>query len=165
LLNPQHDRSSPDCVAKLFAALRTSNYRIQPNGYLDRCCAPALVLESKFLILVVKIVLQHNRQQSGREMLTARISDFGPNRPSAVHFFALRYSLFDHFVSEGEYLERNFEAYELRGLEVMTSSYLFGFWTRRSPGLAPTGAPRPLTGAWRRGRDRSIVQNRKSIAS
>ena len=33
-------RFGPDCVAKLFAALRKSNYRIRLNGALNRCCAP-----------------------------------------------------------------------------------------------------------------------------
>jgi hypothetical protein len=46
-------------VAKLFAALRTRNYQIRLNGILNRCCALASVLESIFLVLVVKIVLQH----------------------------------------------------------------------------------------------------------
>src|SRR5215831_7355866 len=32
--------SSGSCVAKLFAALRKSNYRIRLNGALNRCCAP-----------------------------------------------------------------------------------------------------------------------------
>jgi hypothetical protein len=49
-----------DCVAKLFAALRRSNYRIQLNAVLSRCCAAVLVLESILLSLVAKIVLQHN---------------------------------------------------------------------------------------------------------
>src|SRR5260370_22128080 len=52
-------RFTPDCVAKLFAALRKSNYRIRLNRVLNRCCAPVLVLESILLNLVVKIVLQH----------------------------------------------------------------------------------------------------------
>src|SRR6516165_4396624 len=50
-----------ECVAKLFAKLRTSNYRIRLNGVLNRCCAFGLILESILLILVVKIVLQHIR--------------------------------------------------------------------------------------------------------
>src|SRR5262249_3401248 len=33
-------RFGPDCVAKLFAAFRKSNYRIRLNGGLNRCCAP-----------------------------------------------------------------------------------------------------------------------------
>ena len=49
-----------DCVAKLFAALRSRNNRIRLNGALNQCCAFAFVLESILLILVVKIVLQHN---------------------------------------------------------------------------------------------------------
>jgi hypothetical protein len=72
---PPHDRFDPhkrtypghvvmsqtcDCVAKLFAALRNSNYRIQLSLVLNRCCAPVLALESILLNSVVKIVLQHN---------------------------------------------------------------------------------------------------------
>jgi hypothetical protein len=53
-------RMSADCVAKLFAALRRSNYRIRLSTVLNRCCAPVLVLESILLSLVAKIVLQHN---------------------------------------------------------------------------------------------------------
>jgi hypothetical protein len=52
-------RSTPECVAKLFAALRASNNRIQLSGVLNLCCVLMLVLESILLILVVKIVLQH----------------------------------------------------------------------------------------------------------
>jgi hypothetical protein len=52
-------RFGPDCVAKLFAALRKSNYRIRLNGVLNRCCALVLVLESILLNLVVKLALQH----------------------------------------------------------------------------------------------------------
>jgi hypothetical protein len=48
-----------DCAAKLFAALRTRNYRIQLNVFLNRRCALVLVLGSILLILVVKLVLQH----------------------------------------------------------------------------------------------------------
>src|ERR1700730_7601063 len=61
-------RFTPECVAKLFAKLRTSNYRIRLNGVLNRCCAFGLFLESILLILVVKIVLQHippNSRQVG----------------------------------------------------------------------------------------------------
>lgn len=50
----------PDCVAKLFAALRTSNNRIRLKDFFNQCCALVSVLESILLILVVKIVLQHN---------------------------------------------------------------------------------------------------------
>jgi hypothetical protein len=58
-------RTAPECVAKLLVALRTSNYRIQLNAVLNRCCAHALVLESILLILVVKKVLQHIPPESG----------------------------------------------------------------------------------------------------
>jgi hypothetical protein len=51
---------SADCVAKLFAALRESNNRIRLNDVLNQCCALAFVLESTLLILIAKIVLQHN---------------------------------------------------------------------------------------------------------
>jgi hypothetical protein len=50
-----------DCVAKLYAALRTRNNRIQSSGALNRSCVLAQVLESMLRILVAKIVLQHNR--------------------------------------------------------------------------------------------------------
>jgi hypothetical protein len=60
-----HVRFARDCVAKLLAALRKSNYRIQLNDVLNRCCAPVLVLESILLDLVAKIVLQHNPRESG----------------------------------------------------------------------------------------------------
>src|ERR1017187_8263863 len=55
---------TPDCVAKLFAALRESNNRIRLNDVLNLCCALAFVLESILLILIVKIVLQHNPPES-----------------------------------------------------------------------------------------------------
>jgi hypothetical protein len=51
---------SADCVVKLFAALRASNNRIRLSGILNQCCALVFVLESLLLVLVVKIVLQHN---------------------------------------------------------------------------------------------------------
>jgi hypothetical protein len=50
-----------DCVAKLYAALRTRNNRIQSSGALNQGCALVPVLESMLRILVAKIVLQHNR--------------------------------------------------------------------------------------------------------
>jgi hypothetical protein len=57
-------RKVADCVAKLFAALRKSNFRIRLNRVLNRRCAPVLVLESILLNLVAKIVLQHNRHKA-----------------------------------------------------------------------------------------------------
>src|SRR5262245_3113859 len=57
-------RSWGDCVAKLFAALQRSNYRIRLSAVLNRCCAPVLALESILLNLVAKIVLQHNRHKA-----------------------------------------------------------------------------------------------------
>jgi SLT domain-containing protein len=69
-MNAQHDRSSPECVAKLFAALRTSNNRIQLKQVLNQYCATVLVLESKLLVLSVKIVLQHIPPASGRRPIT-----------------------------------------------------------------------------------------------
>jgi hypothetical protein len=56
---------SGECVAKLFAALRASNNRIQLSGVLNLCCVLMLVLESILLIWVVKIVLQHIPRESG----------------------------------------------------------------------------------------------------
>ena len=41
-----------ECVAKLYAALRTSNYQIRLNGFLNQCCAAVLVRKSILLILV-----------------------------------------------------------------------------------------------------------------
>ena len=51
---------SADCVAKLFAALQTRNYRIRLHGVLNRCCALAYELELILRALTLKIVLQHN---------------------------------------------------------------------------------------------------------
>jgi hypothetical protein len=48
---------TPECVAKLFAALRSRNNRIRLDGALNQCCAFAFVLESILLVLAVKIVL------------------------------------------------------------------------------------------------------------
>src|SRR5215475_12423447 len=67
-------RLREECVAKLFAALRERNYRIRPNSTLNRCCAPAVVLESILLNLVGKIVLQHIREQSRLNAIVARIA-------------------------------------------------------------------------------------------
>ena len=58
-------RCYSDCVAKLFAALRERNNRICLNGTLNQCCVFAFVLESMLLVLVMKIVLQHNHSNSG----------------------------------------------------------------------------------------------------
>ncbi len=64
----------PDCVAKLFAALRESKNRIRLNGTLNQGCALVFVLESILLVLVAKIVLQHIRGKSGHvaRVLTAQ---------------------------------------------------------------------------------------------
>ena len=46
ILASQRDvRSYLDCVAKLFAALRSRNNRIRLNGALNQCCAFAFVFE------------------------------------------------------------------------------------------------------------------------
>src|SRR5512139_3817699 len=58
-----------DCVAKVFAALRERNNRIRLNASLNQYCVSAFVLESMLLDLVVKIVLQHYRGQSGHDRL------------------------------------------------------------------------------------------------
>src|SRR5512143_3205140 len=60
-----HVRFRGDCVAKVFAALRERNNRIRLNASLNQYCVSAFVLESMLLDLVVKIVLQHYRTQSG----------------------------------------------------------------------------------------------------
>jgi hypothetical protein len=74
ILASQRDvRSYLDCVAKLFAALRSRNNRIRLNGALNQCCAFAFVLESILLILVVKIVLQHNRHLADMGLCAANV--------------------------------------------------------------------------------------------
>jgi hypothetical protein len=59
-----HVRFTPDCVAKVFAALRERNNRIRLNASLNQYCVSAFVLESMLLDLVVKIVLQHYPPES-----------------------------------------------------------------------------------------------------
>ena len=54
-------RLTPECVAKLFAALRTRNYRIRMNAVLNRCCVLALIFESTLRISVAKIVCNRIR--------------------------------------------------------------------------------------------------------
>src|SRR5437016_11427520 len=45
-------RFYPDCVAKLFAALRERNNRISPNSALNQCCVSAFVRETILLVWV-----------------------------------------------------------------------------------------------------------------
>jgi hypothetical protein len=58
-------RSYPECVAKLFAALRVSNNRIEANGPLNQYCALAVDIESMLRGRALKIVLQHIHPESG----------------------------------------------------------------------------------------------------
>src|SRR5512143_2042356 len=69
-----HVRFRGDCVAKVFAALRERNNRIRLNASLNQYCVSAFVLESMLLDLVVKIVLQHYRPESGHVQCTRRTS-------------------------------------------------------------------------------------------
>jgi hypothetical protein len=55
----RHVRFTPECVAKLFAALRASNNRIEANGPLNQYCALAVDIESILRGRALKIVLQH----------------------------------------------------------------------------------------------------------
>src|ERR1039458_3699380 len=57
-----------DCVAKLFAALRESNNQIRLSDILNQWYALAFISESILLILIVKIVLQHNRGNNGQRV-------------------------------------------------------------------------------------------------
>jgi hypothetical protein len=52
-------------VAKLFAALRASNNRIEANGPLNQYCALAVDIESMLRGRALKIVLQHIPSESG----------------------------------------------------------------------------------------------------
>src|SRR5262249_22643231 len=76
---PVYGADRRECVAKPFAAMRKSNYRIRLDGVLNRCCALVLVLELILLNLVVKIVLQHIPRQSGH---TARLGSVSVRRKS-----------------------------------------------------------------------------------
>ena len=64
-ISARNVRCYSECVAKLFAALRSRNNRIRLDGTLNQCCALAFVIESILLVLVVKIVLQHIHSNSG----------------------------------------------------------------------------------------------------
>ena len=48
-----------ECVAKLFAALRASNNRIEATGPLNQYCALAVDIESTLRGRPLKIALQH----------------------------------------------------------------------------------------------------------
>jgi hypothetical protein len=50
-----------ECVAKLFAARRASNNRIEANKPLNQYCALAVDIESMLRGRALKIVLQHIR--------------------------------------------------------------------------------------------------------
>jgi hypothetical protein len=60
-------RFIPECVAKLFAALRASNNRIEANGPLNQYCALAVDIESMLRGRALKIVLQHIPPESGHQ--------------------------------------------------------------------------------------------------
>jgi len=77
-------RSCPDIVAKLDAALRTRNNRIQSGGVLNQRCALVPILESTLRILVAKIVLQQYRPESGQKFAAAGAGAMGQNRIYAV---------------------------------------------------------------------------------
>src|SRR3981081_2928047 len=54
------------------------NDRIGARAPLNRCCAFAPDLESMLRDKMLKILLQHNRGNSGRHLLVARVSQFDP---------------------------------------------------------------------------------------
>jgi hypothetical protein len=56
-----HVRFRGECVAKLFAARRASNNRIEANKPLNQYCALAVDIESMLRGRALKIVLQHIR--------------------------------------------------------------------------------------------------------
>jgi hypothetical protein len=58
-------RSYPECVAKLFAALRARNNRILVDGATNQRCALSSDVESMFRQQPLKIVLQHIHPESG----------------------------------------------------------------------------------------------------
>jgi hypothetical protein len=58
-------RSHPECVAKLFAALRARNNRILVDGATNQRCALSSDVESMFRQQPLKIVLQHIHPESG----------------------------------------------------------------------------------------------------
>src|SRR5262249_23777270 len=99
--HPEHISSALP-PAKLFAALRERNYRIRPNSISNRCCAPALVLESILLNLVVKRVLQHIPPDSRRSRAVAALRVRAKSRHRA--------RLLNHLVGAREQRRRDFEA-------------------------------------------------------
>jgi hypothetical protein len=62
---PPHVRFTPECVAKLFAALRARNNRILVDGATNQRCALSSDVESMFRQQPLKIVLQHIPPESG----------------------------------------------------------------------------------------------------
>jgi hypothetical protein len=54
------------------------NYRIGAPVLLNRCCAFQPELESIFLAEMLKILLQHNRGQTGKHVLFLSITGFDP---------------------------------------------------------------------------------------
>jgi hypothetical protein len=58
-------RFTPECVAKLFAALRARNNRILVDGATNQRCALSSDVESMFRQQPLKIVLQHIPPKSG----------------------------------------------------------------------------------------------------
>src|SRR5262245_57529309 len=62
---PRDVRFTPECVAKLFAALRARNNRIRVGGTTNQHCAFSSAVESIFRQQPLKIVLQHIPSESG----------------------------------------------------------------------------------------------------
>jgi hypothetical protein len=57
---------------------------------LNQCCASAPDLESILRARMSKIVLQHNRGQSGKHLLGLSISGFDPLRSCAAKFAVMQ---------------------------------------------------------------------------
>jgi hypothetical protein len=62
---PKNVRYRGDCVAKLDDKPLARNNRIVAHKFLNQHCALASALESMLLVLAPKIVLQHNRRETG----------------------------------------------------------------------------------------------------
>jgi hypothetical protein len=64
-------RFTPECVAKLFAALRARNNRILVDGATNQRCALSSDVESMFRQQPLKIVLQHIPPESRHSTMYA----------------------------------------------------------------------------------------------
>jgi hypothetical protein len=124
---------TPDCVAKLFAAVRSSNYRIRLSTVLNRRCAPVLVLESILLSSVAKIVLQHNPPESRHREVAAKCLLRAKRRHS--HCSRFSYSITSS-ASESR-LSEIWMPSAFAVLRLITSSNLLTVCTGRSAGLPP----------------------------